>query len=137
MTKFHSFQNLPLFGFDQLFSTVEKMANSFNLPYDIRFVEENVAEVRIAVAGFSKDELKVTKDDDILVVHGSIETDSSTDSEYPKYLHKGISGRPFTFKLPIHEHYKVNKVKLVDGILTVSLQKEVPEEKRPVKFDIE
>lgn len=101
-------------------------------PYNVVTTSENDYIVELAVAGFGKDELTVTLHNGDLVIEGD-----KADEEDVKYLHKGISSRKFkrSFKLAEHVHVKGADVK--DGIMSVQLEREVPEELKPQKIAID
>jgi molecular chaperone IbpA len=93
-------------------------------------------EIDIAVAGFRKDELEVSVEDRTLIVR----TDPSKDFAGPdirEVIHQGIAQRNFELKFALAEYIQVTKVELKDGLLSVILEQELPEEKKPKIIDIE
>ena len=87
-------------------------------------------EITLALAGFKKSELSVVVEDGNLVVKG--EQEKSED----EFLHKGIAERNFTRTWALADEVKVSGSKLEDGVLTISLVHEIPEEKKPVEIKI-
>ena len=87
-------------------------------------------EIQIALAGFSKSELDITVEDGNLVVKG--EQEKSEDD----FLHKGIAERNFTRTWALADDVKVTGSKLKDGVLSISLVHEIPEEKKPTSIEI-
>ena len=125
-----------LIGFDRVFDAVTKLhtveggqSNSFP-PYNIKKLDAENYEIQIALAGFSKSELDISVEDGNLVVKG--EQEKSEDD----FLHKGIAERNFTRTWALADEVKVTGSKLKDGVLTISLVHEIPEEKKPTSIEI-
>ena len=125
-----------LIGFDRVFDAVTKLhtveggqSNSFP-PYNIKNLDAENYEIQIALAGFSKSELNISVEDGNLVVKG--EQEKSED----EFLHKGIAERNFTRTWALADDVKVTGSKLKDGVLTISLVHEIPEEKKPTSIEI-
>lgn len=121
-------------GFDPMFSTLSELskAKASYPPYNISRDGDNW-EIEVAVAGFKKDDLKVSVEDRTLAV-SSVD---SKEEDSRKVLHQGIAKRAFNLKFALAEYVEVKKVKLEDGLLTISLETELPEEKKPKVLDIE
>ena len=125
-----------LIGFDRVFDAVQRLhtveggqSNSFP-PYNIKKLDDENYEITLALAGFKKSELSVVVEDGNLVVKG--EQEKSED----EFLHKGIAERNFTRTWALADEVKVSGSKLEDGVLTISLVHEIPEEKKPVDIKI-
>ena len=125
-----------LIGFDRVFDAVNRLhsieggqSNSFP-PYNIKKLDDENYEITLALAGFKKSELSVVVEDGNLVVKG--EQEKSEDD----FLHKGIAERNFTRTWALADEVKVSGSKLEDGVLTISLVHEIPEEKKPVDIKI-
>jgi molecular chaperone IbpA len=125
-----------LIGFDRVFDAVQRLhsveggqSNSFP-PYNIKKIDAENYEIQIALAGFSKSELDIVVEDGNLVVKG--EQDKSED----EFLHKGIAERNFTRTWALADDVKVTGSKLKDGLLTIALVHEIPEEKKPTSIEI-
>ena len=125
-----------LIGFDRVFDAVTRLnaveggqSNSFP-PYNIKKLDAENYEIQIALAGFSKSELNISVEDGNLVVKG--EQEKSED----EFLHKGIAERNFTRTWALADDVKVTGSKLKDGVLTISLVHEIPEEKKPTSIEI-
>ena len=125
-----------LIGFDRVFDAVNRLhsneggqSNSFP-PYHIKKLDDENYEIPLALAGFKKSELSVVVEDGNLVVKG--EQEKSED----EFLHKGIAERNFTRTWALADEVKVSGSKLEDGVLTISLVHEIPEEKKPVDIKI-
>jgi len=100
-------------------------------PYNIEVVEENTYAITIAVAGFIESELDIQVEHGVLSIRGKKE-----DSESREYLHQGIATRSFERKFNLADHIEVTDAKLQDGLLSVSLIKEVPEAMKPKSIAI-
>ncbi len=114
---------------DAAFQT-EKTSTGYP-PYNIQVVEENNYAITVAVAGFKQDELDIQVNNGVLSVRGQKAND-----EQKKYLHQGIATRSFERKFNLADHIEVTDANLEDGLLTVSLVKEVPEAMKPKKIAI-
>ncbi|WP_439100759.1 Hsp20 family protein [Congregibacter sp.] len=123
-------------GFDRMASLLDSVARDSKPsypPYNIEQVEENQYRITMAVAGFTEDELEITSEQNSLVISGR----SQGDSENRNYLHRGIANRDFERKFQLAEHVKVVAAKLENGLLHVSLEREIPEAMKPRKIAIE
>ena len=125
-----------LIGFDRVFDAVTRLhtveggqSNSFP-PYNIKRIDDENYEIQIAIAGFKKSELDVVVEDGNLIVKG--EQEKSED----EFLHKGIAERNFTRTWGLADEVKVTGSELKDGVLTISLVHEIPEEKNPQSIKI-
>lgn len=121
-----------LIGFDRVFDAVQRVNTSeANFPpYNIKKLDDENYEITLALAGFKKSELSVVVEDGNLVVKG--EQEKSED----EFLHKGIAERNFTRTWALADEVKVSGSKLEDGVLTISLVHEIPEEKKPIDIKI-
>ncbi|PDS54396.1 molecular chaperone Hsp20 [Rhizobium anhuiense] len=135
-----SYDYAPLFrssvGFDRVFNLLEnaQRARSINdwPPYDIVKTGDDSYRISIAVAGFAQDDLDITFQSNLLTVTGK-EQEAATEA----YLHRGIAGRPFEHRFELADHVRVNGADLKNGLLSVDLVREVPEEMKPRKIAIE
>jgi len=89
--------------------------------------------VEIALAGFNKDDVKIETIDNTLIISG--QQHNETDEKL-EYVYKGISNKSFVKKFALAENIKVATAKFDDGILTVSLEVEIPEAKKPKLIQI-
>jgi molecular chaperone IbpA len=83
----------------------------------------------MAVAGFAEAELNVTQKENELLVTG--QTAPANGQEEKQFLYRGIAGRNFERRFQLADHVKVTGAKLANGLLTIELQREIPEEKKP------
>ena len=128
----------PLFrstvGFDRfsnLFDTA--LRDTENVPsyppYNIEKLSDDEYRVVVAVAGFKEQDLTLTVQENQLTVSGKHE--ESTQSKEPNFLYKGIGTRAFERKFNLADHVKATSANLENGLLTVSLKREVPESVKP------
>jgi molecular chaperone IbpA len=100
-------------------------------PYDIVAVEEGVNLLNVAVAGFTKKEIKVTIQDAVLTIEGK-----QKDKQRGDVLYQGIATRDFKLSLAVAEYWEITNARLENGMLTIQFNKELPEEKKPKVIDI-
>jgi len=140
MTKITSFDLTPYYrntvGIDSLFDRITRnfdAANTGNYPpYDIVKTGEETYEIRIAAAGFRQDEIDVEVKDGQLLIHG-VGQGVTDDVEY---LHHGISSRSFVRQFSLSDYVEVLDAVMKDGILTVRLERRVPEALKPKKIPV-
>jgi len=129
----------PLFrssvGFDRIFDLLENASRIQPIdnwpPYDIEKAGEDDYRITMAVAGFTENELHLTYEPNLLVVSGT-----KPDDKDRQYLHRGIAGRAFERRFELADHVKVTGAKLENGLLTIDLAREVPEQLRPRRIEI-
>lgn len=123
-------------GFDRQLDTIEKIHSSVGRgsgypPYNIIKNDEDSYVVEMAVAGFTKDEISIEVQDSVLTVEGEKAEATGRD-----YLHKGIGTRSFRQTFVLAEYVEISKAALNDGVLTISLIRELPEAKKPKTIEI-
>jgi len=122
--------------FNDLFeSMIEGADDRFDTypPYNIEKVGEDQYRIVMAVAGFTLKDLNITAQQDNLVVSGRGE---EKDDKGIAYLHRGIAARPFQRTFRLADHIKVTGAEINDGLLTIHLVHEVPEEAKPRMIQI-
>ena len=97
-------------------------------PYNIQKVKDFEYEIEMALAGFSKEDIEVEVADGVLTVR-SVKENDDVDDEWT--LHRGISYRKFNRKFTLADDIVVNNAKLENGLLKISLEQIIPEEKKP------
>jgi len=100
-------------------------------PYDIIQQWEDDYILRLAAAGFSKEDLEITLEDGTLAITGE-----KTEEDRSNYLHKGIAMRNFTRTFALGEYMEVVSAQMENGVLVVNIKREVPEEKKPKQITI-
>ena len=135
-----SYDFSPLFrssvGFDRVFNLLENAQRVRSIsdwpPYDIVKTGDDTYRISIAVAGFSEQDLNLTFQSNLLIVSGNRAGD-----QVEGYLHRGIAGRPFEHKFELADHVRVTGANMVNGLLSVDLVREIPEEMKPRKIAIQ
>ena len=118
-------------GFDRVFDLLDSVANQTAggyPPYNIEKAGDDAYKIVMAVAGFAETELSVTQKENELLVMGQAAPNGQDDTQY---LYRGIAGRNFERRFQLADHVKVVGAKLANGLLTIELQREIPEEKKP------
>ena len=122
-------------GLDDIFHRLESMS-SHNVsypPYNLIKHDNTTFEIEIALAGFSKDEIVVETETNVLKVASKTKTGAR---EQVTYLHQGLSKRAFTNTWQLGDDVKVSDVSYTDGLLTVKLEKIIPEHQRKISYKI-
>ena len=117
-------------GFDRVFDLLDSVASQSGSngypPYNIEKSGDNAYKIVMAVAGFAEAELNVTQKENELLVTGQ----AQNAQDEKQYLYRGIAGRNFERRFQLADHVKVVGAKLANGLLTIELQREIPEEKK-------
>ena len=98
-------------------------------PYNIRKTGKDNYAIEVALAGFSKDDVEVEFEDNLLTVKTK-KVDKTVEKDGNEIIHKGISQRSFSRSFTIADDVKVNGAELKDGLLTINCEKIVPELKK-------
>ena len=116
--------------FDRLFDYVTHQAESTGYPpYNIQKTEDFKFEIEMALAGFDKKDIEIEVADGVLTIKSTKDKDTGATDEYT--LYKGISQRNFTRKFTLADDIVVNGAELKNGMLTINLERIVPEAKKP------
>ena len=137
MTKITSFDLTPFYRntvgvdrlFDRIVNQIDHAASNNYPPYNIAETGENTYVIQVAVAGFTQGEIDVTVKDDTLIITG--EKEANQETEVWNYRHQGISARKFVRTFSLADHVEVKEAVSKDGILTVKLERIVPESAKP------
>lgn len=131
-------QSVGFDRFNDLFdSLLRETSDNFDNypPYNIEKLGEDDYRIVMAVAGFKMDDLNIVLEDGKLTVTGqAAQVDS--DDENVEILHRGIGTRAFERNFRLADYIKVTNAELNDGLLTIHLQREIPEEKKPRMIEI-
>ena len=141
MTKITSFDLTPFYrntvGIDRLFdritSQIDAAAQGNYPPYDIVVTGENTYEIRVAAAGFRQDEIDVEFHEGRLTVKGEHNDEFHATVDY---LHHGISNRSWVRQYTLADYVEVKEAVMKDGILTIKLERIVPDAMKPKKIAI-
>ncbi len=125
-------------GFDRLFDMLENsglgQAQENYPPFDLKKTGENDYCIELAVAGFKRDEIDITAQQNVLVVSGSKKEES--EDKGSDYIYRGIANRSFERRFALADHINVKGADLRDGLLAIELVREIPEAMKPRKIDI-
>ena len=112
-------------------NNVYKTNNQSYPPYDLLKLDEDTYRLSLAIAGFTKEDIDVSIDNRSLVIKGELV--EVTDAEV---VHKGIAARKFTRTFALGEYMEVTGAELKDGMLTINIDRIVPEERKPKSIKI-
>ena len=129
-------------GFDDVFDHFERMFDgdvfttpTVNYPpYNIVRTGDNTYDIEVALAGFSKKDINVEYAENTLTIK-SVKSDEDKEST-DGVIHKGISKRQFTKAFTIADDVEIKGAELKDGLLRVSMERIIPENKKPKTIDI-
>ena len=101
-------------------------------PYDIIKYDDDTYEINVAVAGFRQGEITVQYHDNLLTISGEQKKERLTG----EFVFNGISRRNFVRSWPVGDYVEVAGATVEDGILSVRLERRVPESLKPKTIDI-
>jgi len=126
-------------GFDRLVRQLETAARSGSdngwPPYNIETLGENAYRIEIAVAGFSPDELNIEAKENQLTVTGK--KSANDEASAKTYLHRGLAERDFERRFQLADYVVVKGANLANGLLSIELQRELPEALKPRRIEIQ
>jgi len=122
-------------GFDRLFDLLEngtgwQGADNYP-PFDLERIGDDSYRITLAVAGFGQDEIDITAQQNLLIVTGR-----KTGEDQGRYIHRGIATRAFERRFGLADYVQVKKAELRDGMLSIELVREIPEEMKPRRIEI-
>ena len=123
-------------GFDTMLdellrSTTQSQSNY--PPHNVIKTGDETVLIQVAVAGFNEGEISITVENNTLFISG--EQVNSDPINY-EYLHRGLSSRNFVQKFKLAEHVEVIDASIKNGVLSVLLERKVPEDKKPKNIAI-
>ena len=122
--------------FDQLNTYARNNATSTGFPpYNIRKGGDYTYAIEMALAGFSKKDIEIEVKEGLLTVR-SVKEDDETNEEYDSKIYRGISYRKFNRKFTLADDIVVNDASLENGMLEITLERIVPDAKKPRKITI-
>lgn len=126
----------PLFrhsvGFDHLARMLDGLQNETAPsypPYNIEHLDADSYRISMAVAGFGEGDLDIVVQENTLRIAGKIAGDK--DEQERVFLHRGIAERAFERRFKLADHIRVEDAQLENGLLHISLKREIPEEAKP------
>ena len=130
-------------GFDDMFDQFENLLGNGSLamqsnypPYNIRKTGKDKYSIEVALAGFSRKDVEVEFEDNLLTVRTKQVNKTEDNIENGEILHKGISQRQFARSFTIADDVKVNGAELKDGLLTIACERILPEHKKKRLIEI-
>ena len=123
-------------GFDEQFNKIAQIHDDITKnipnypPYNIRKTGDSTYVIELAVAGFGKQEIDITLDDNKLIVAGNTKDDDNN------FLFKGIANRAFTRTFALNDQIEIQDAALINGMLKIALERIIPENKKPKKIEV-
>ena len=131
-------------GFDDLLGLADRPSRLLNQPtnktqnfppYNIEKLDENAYQITMALAGFTTDDLNIVVEDDTLIIEGKAETQEE-DETGKNFLHQGIAKRAFERRFQLADSIRVNDAAFENGLLNITLERVIPEHKKPRHIEI-
>ena len=122
-------------GFDRLAALLDSASSGETggyPPYNIETVGENAYRIEMAVAGFKPDELNIEVKENVLTVQGR----KTANDEGRRFLHRGLAERDFERRFQLADYVAVTDANLAEGLLSISLKRELPESLKPRRIEI-
>jgi len=123
-------------GFDRLFDLLESGMRGDGSdgypPFDIATEGEDSYRITLAVAGFRPDDIEIVAQQNLMTVTGR----RPEDKDEGRYLHRGIAARPFERRFQLADFVEVRSAEFENGLLSIALQRVVPEAMKPRKIAI-
>lgn len=132
--------NRSFVGFDRMARLIDAATQQVETsqsypPYNVVRIDENAYRIELAVAGFAEADLDIESHENVLTVKGTKRPTAHND-DGPTYLHRGIAERGFERRFQLADHVYVSEAALENGLLTISLIRELPEALKPRKIAI-
>jgi molecular chaperone IbpA len=122
-------------GFDRLFEMLENGSSMTGAetypPFNLEQDGQDRYRITLAVAGFGQNEIDITAQQNMLIVSGR-----KQENEERSYVHRGIATRSFERRFALGDYVQVKGAELRDGLLTIELLREIPEEMKPRRIQI-
>lgn len=121
-------------GFDQLpglFAHALQRDETGYPPYNIEKIAEDQYRIVMAVAGFTKDDIEIVCDRNLLSVRGRM-----SETEPRTYLYRGIAARAFERQFDLADYVEVTGASLENGLLVIALKRELPDALKPRRIPI-
>jgi molecular chaperone IbpA len=123
-------------GFDDTYNRLSKIHDDLTQsipnypPYNIKKVEENKYVIEIAAAGFAKQDIEITLEENKLIVKGYSHDD------HDNFIFKGIANRAFTRTFALDDQIVIKDAAMFNGMLKIALEKIIPDHRKPRKIEI-
>lgn len=128
--------NKALIGIDQIFDHFSRrfanqVTNNYP-PFNVVRYGEDLYEVQIAVAGFTREEIDITVENSELIVCGN----KADGQETGEYVHRGLAFRNFERVFRLTQYFEVKDAEIKDGLLSIRIERHIPEALKPRKVEI-
>jgi len=123
-------------GFDRLAALLDAAAAAESggyPPYNIETVGQDAYRIEMAVAGFRPDELNIEVKENVLTVQGR----KASGDQGRRFLHRGLAERNFERRFQLADYVVVTDANLADGLLSITLRRELPEAMKPRRIEIQ
>jgi molecular chaperone IbpA len=123
-------------GFDRLFDFLENASRAEQdnyPPFDIEKLGDDTYRITLAVAGFKREDIDITAQQNMLIITGRRSENRNRDGNF---LHVGIATRAFERRFELADFVRVTGAELRDGLLAIDLVREIPEAMKPRRIDI-
>lgn len=123
-------------GFDRLFDYLENVSRAEQdnyPPFDIEKLSDDSYRITLAVAGFKREDIDITAQQNMLIITGRRAESRNRDGNF---LHVGIATRAFERRFELADFVRVTSAELRDGLLAIELVREIPEAMKPRRIDI-
>ena len=123
-------------GFDDTYNRLAKIHDDITQnipnypPYNIKKVDDNKYVIELAVAGFAKQDIEISIEDNKLIVKGNAADDTDN------FIFKGIANRAFTRTFALDDQIEIKDAALFNGMLKIALDRIIPEHKKPRKIEV-
>jgi molecular chaperone IbpA len=123
-------------GFDDTYNRLSKIHDDLTQsipnypPYNIKKIKENKYVIEIAAAGFAKQDIEITLEDNKLIVRGTSYDDNQN------FIFKGIANRAFTRTFALDDQIVIKDAAMFNGMLKIALEKIIPDHHKPRKIEI-
>lgn len=123
---------------DKLFSRLTGDVPLSDTPsYNLVQRDESHYQLTLSVPGYREDEIDISVRNNQLTISGRHEEKQEEDPQaQEKWLHRGFSRSNFTLSFNLHNRINVQSAELNQGLLTLQLEYEVPEEEKPQRIAI-
>ncbi|NNE59019.1 MAG: Hsp20 family protein [Hellea sp.] len=127
-------------GFDRMANLIDAASQASDNgsaypPYNVAQIDDDNYRIELAVAGFSDDELEIESHENVLTITGRKDPSADND-DATTWLHRGIAERGFERRFQLADHVFVDGADLKNGLLVISLKRELPEALKPRKIKI-
>jgi molecular chaperone IbpA len=116
---------------DELMRVNAQQANTNYPPYNIVKHSEDAFAIELAVAGFREGDINITLEKNVLTIKGEQTVKLDELEKDVEYLHRGISARNFDRTFTLADYVEVIGARAENGILSIELERQVPEEQKP------